>query len=49
MGPTWGLQDPGELHIGPVDFAIWDSSKKCGEKLYVLRLASDENEEINGL
>ena len=24
MGPTWGRQDPGGPHVGPMDFAIWD-------------------------
>ena len=23
MGPTWGQQDPGRLHVGPMSFAIW--------------------------
>ena len=23
MGPSWGLQDPGGPHVGPMDFAIW--------------------------
>ena len=23
MGLIWGRQDPGELHIGPMNFAIW--------------------------
>ena len=24
MGPIWGRQDPGGLHVGPMNFAIWD-------------------------
>ena len=24
-GPIWGRQDPGGLHVGPMNFAIWDS------------------------
>ena len=24
MGPTWGGQDPGGPHVGPMNFAIWD-------------------------
>ena len=24
MRPTWGRQDPGEPHIGPMNLAIWD-------------------------
>ena len=23
MGPIWGRQDPGEPHVGPINFAIW--------------------------
>ena len=23
MGPTWGRQDPGGSHVGPMNFAIW--------------------------
>ena len=24
MGPTWGRQDPGGTHVGPMNCAIWD-------------------------
>ena len=24
VGPTWGRQDPGGPHVGPMNFAIWD-------------------------
>ena len=24
MGTIWGRQHPGEPHVGPVNFAIWD-------------------------
>ena len=24
MGPIWGRQYPGGLHVGPMNFAIWD-------------------------
>ena len=24
MGPTWGRQDPGGFHVGPMNLAIWD-------------------------
>ena len=24
MGPIWDWQDPGEPHVGPMNFAIWD-------------------------
>ena len=23
MGPIWGRQDPGDPHVGPMNFAIW--------------------------
>ena len=23
MGPTWGRQDPGGPHVGPMNFALW--------------------------
>ena len=26
MGPTWGRQDPGGPHVGPMNFAIWGVS-----------------------
>ena len=26
MGPIWGRQDPGGPHVGPMNFAIWDTS-----------------------
>ena len=26
MGPIWGRQDPGGLHFGPKNFAIWDNN-----------------------
>ena len=25
MGPIWGRQDPGGPHVGPMNFAKWDS------------------------
>ena len=24
MGPIWGRQDPGGLHVGPINFSIWE-------------------------
>ena len=24
MGTIWGRQDPGGLHVGPINFAIWE-------------------------
>ena len=27
MGPVWGRQEPGGPHVGPMNFAIWDTSK----------------------
>ena len=32
-GPIWGLQDPGGPHVGPMNFAIWGSSKFLDETL----------------
>ena len=26
VGPIWGQQDPGGPHVGPINFAIWDTS-----------------------
>ena len=26
MGPIWGRQDPGGPHVGPMNFAIWESN-----------------------
>ena len=28
MGPTWGQQDPGGPHVGPL-YLIWEYNKKC--------------------
>ena len=25
MGPTWGRQDPGGPHVGPMNLAIWEA------------------------
>ena len=30
MGPTWGRQDPGGPHVGPMNFAIWVCRAKKG-------------------
>ena len=30
MGPTWGRQDPGGPHVGPMNFAIWVSLMRDG-------------------
>ena len=27
----WGRQDPGGPHVGPINFAIWDSCFTSGE------------------
>ena len=26
MGPIWGRYDPGGPHVGPMNFAIWDTN-----------------------
>ena len=28
MGPSWGWQDPGGPHVGPMNFAIWEHNKR---------------------
>ena len=28
MGPTWGRQDPGGPHVGPMNLAIWEHLKQ---------------------
>ena len=25
LGPIWGRQGPGEPHVGPMKFAVWES------------------------
>ena len=27
LGPIWGRQDPGGPHVGPMNFAIWDTGE----------------------
>ena len=35
MGPIWGRQDPGGLHVGPMNFVIWAwLSFTCARQLY---------------
>ena len=29
MGPTWGRQDPGGPHVGPMNLVIWVESEIC--------------------
>ena len=29
MGPTWGRQDPGGPHVGPMSLVIWDCFHHC--------------------
>ena len=29
MGPTWGQQEPGGPHAGPMNLAIWELSAAC--------------------
>ena len=33
MGPIWARQDPGGPHVGPMDFAIWDTCEYGREYL----------------
>ena len=37
MGRTWGRQDPGGPHVGPMNFAIWDVTST---DLYCINWAS---------
>ena len=39
MGPTWGRQDPGGPHVGPMNFALWVQT--------VLLLCRDEKQNDN--
>ena len=32
MGPIWGRQVPGGPHVGPMNFAIWDSMSPARHK-----------------
>ena len=36
MGPIWGRQDPGGPHVGPMNFAIWDSWQSRGNNTWLL-------------
>ena len=53
MGPTWGRQDPGGPHVGPMILAIWEVgySKECAIvtsdiakiKLFFWEIVNDSN------
>ena len=32
MGPTWGRQDPGGSHVGPMNIAIWVGLRPANER-----------------
>ena len=36
MGPIWGRQDPGGPHVGPTNFAMWDTSPLNNAKRSIL-------------
>ena len=40
MGPIWGRQDPGGLHVGPMNFAIWDALFNFG--LVIVKKSRDQ-------
>ena len=44
MGPTWGRQDPGGPHVGPMILAIWNGIT-CGKRseyvIYMLFVSRD--------
>ena len=49
MGPTWGREDPGGPHVGPVNFAIWGihvigSVNECSRVIHFRR--SNESDPI---
>ena len=35
MEPIWGRQDPGGLHVGPMNFAIWDCAMCKNSEVFV--------------
>ena len=37
MGPTWGRQDPGGPHVGPINFAIWVTTLHCIELTHLIQ------------
>ena len=39
MGPTWGQQDPGGPHVGPMNLAIWEGFS--GDDLPLLTAPED--------
>ena len=41
MGPIWGRQDPGGPHVGPMNFAIWDSMEAAVAIMFVLPLVQN--------
>ena len=43
MGPICGRQDPGEPHVGPMNFAIWDSNRSWDLHVcFIFRLVNVE-------
>ena len=36
MGPTWGRQDPGGPHVGPMDLAIWATVSNCHDSSFIM-------------
>ena len=42
MGPIWGQQEPGGPHVGPMNFAIWDSWLAIGCLLRLLIMSTVE-------
>ena len=34
IGPTWGGQDPGGPHVGPMNLAIWVDTQICDINFY---------------
>ena len=38
MGPTWGRQDPGGPHVGPMNLVIWFMTSEKWRKLYEFKI-----------
>ena len=46
MGPTWGRQDPGGPHVGPMNFAIWAVMMQSWRTWAYIKHDSTEAEDI---
>ena len=39
MGPIWGQQDPGGPHVGPMNFAIWNTVLQIEKMLSCMKIS----------